>query len=762
MHTVTDIADSVGFGRKVLHARPAVTVYIQQMDSRPDESGHSRWALPVLLLIAAGIRVVYLLIYSELPLWDQLTIDNYYHYHWAETLANGNILGDTTYFRAPSYVYALGLIYSLFGASLWAARLFGLAVGLASIHCTYHLGRRAFSHQVGLVAAAVQSITPAVLYFEAELLLDMWFTLLLQLSLLAVWRWFDKRRTSGLLVVGLVTGAAAITRPTALVWAGLITVVFLLLAGGAAARLKRVVVYGSGLMLIIGPIFLRNLYVADDPVPIASQGGINLYIGNNEIADGVSARLPEPLGYNWRLKQAATLAEKATGRSLKPGGISDYWTARALEWIAENPGSFVGLYLNKLYFGISDHELSNNRDLKRFYAAMPLLRHNPISFSILLAFAVLGALVGWRHGGACVRLMVGLVVSHLLTMALFFIASRFRLPVLPYLIVLAAVGALTVLDLFATNLKRGVSALLTVVAVWAFSYFPVVALPPGSPSQDLASKGIHYYAVGDIQTSLGYFQAARMVEPSRPETNLNIGACYLRLGFADSALFYLEEERRRHPQRPKTYANLASLFLVSGRFEEATAQAKEALVRAGWDVTANMIYLRALASNDSLSLDSLESRIEQAVKRTDNDLYLLNDASLLLLRRGDTTGAESLLQRALHSKAPPIETDDGAFDRNFPNHYLRRQHERARTHYHLGLLAGLAGKHHLAVSYNRQAIAADSSLAEAYVNLASAYRLTGQTAEADSVLVSVARLFPSNELINKATERSSPQKKGTD
>jgi len=727
------------------------------MDSRPEAIEHGRLGLLLVLLIAAAIRVAYLVIYSDLPLWDQLTVDNYYHLHWAETLANGHILGDTTYFRAPLYIFALGFLFSLFGVSLWAARLFGLVIGLASIFCTYRLGRRAFSHRVGLVAAAVQSVTPVILYFESELLLDMLFTLLLQLSLLAVWRWLDKRTAGRLFLVGIVTGLAAITRPTALVWAGLIALVLLFHSSATWARLRRLVVYGLGLVVCISPVFVRNLVVADDPVLIASQGGINFYIGNNEVADGVSSRMPEPMGLNWRLKQVTAVAEDDIGHTLRPGQVSDYWTARAERWIFDHPGAFLKLYLKKLYYSVSDHEVSNNRDLGRFFAAIPLLRYNPISFAILFGFAVLGGLVAWPRGGQRVHLMVLLVVSQLLTIALFFFASRFRLPLLPYFIILASVGALTVLDLFATNIRRGVTALVLVLVVWAFSYLPVVALPSGSPAQSLASKGIYYFSRGNYQTALGYFQATRMVEPSFPETNLNIGACYLRLGIADSARFYLEEERRRHPDRPKTYIDLASLDLVNGKVSEAAALAREALARADWDVTAHRIYLRALAANDSVSTDSLLHEVNKAAGRTDDDLYLLNDAALLLLQRDDTARAQLLWQRALRSRPPPIETDDGAFDRNFPNSYLNRRHEMARTHYHLGLLAGKAGQFHLAITQNRQAIADDPSLVEAYVNLVSAYRLTGQTAEADSVLATATRLFGPDNLPEQLLRQGTPQ-----
>ena len=59
------------------------------------------------LLIALIVRVAYLIVYSTMPDWELLTIDNYYHKHWALDIASGNVFGDTTYFRAPFYVYCL-------------------------------------------------------------------------------------------------------------------------------------------------------------------------------------------------------------------------------------------------------------------------------------------------------------------------------------------------------------------------------------------------------------------------------------------------------------------------------------------------------------------------------------------------------------------------------------------------------------------------------------------------------------------------------
>ena len=149
------------------------------------------------------LRIIYLLIYSSMPDWNMLTVDNYYHLNWAKDIASGNIFGDTTYFRAPFYIFCLGLVFSLFVATLAAARIFGLVIGLVSLLLTYLTGKKLFSKRTGLMAAAIQSVYPLILYFESELLLDPLFMLLLQLSGYFFVLLFKKQNSSSLICMSL-------------------------------------------------------------------------------------------------------------------------------------------------------------------------------------------------------------------------------------------------------------------------------------------------------------------------------------------------------------------------------------------------------------------------------------------------------------------------------------------------------------------------------------------------------------------------------
>ena len=236
-----------------------------------------------------------------MPDWNMLTVDNYYHFNWGKDIASGNIFGDTTYFRAPFYIYCLALVFSLFGATLAAARIFGLVIGLASLLLTFLTGKELFSRRTGLIAAAIQSVYPLILYFESELLLDPLFMLLLQLSVYFFVLWYKKQNLLSLICMSLALGLASITRPTALLFVPPVIVFFYFSSTLWRQRVKLIVSFTFLLALVILPITIRNYVVGGEAVLISSQGGINFYIGNNKQSDGVTAAMPEPLGHNWKI-----------------------------------------------------------------------------------------------------------------------------------------------------------------------------------------------------------------------------------------------------------------------------------------------------------------------------------------------------------------------------------------------------------------------------------------------------------------------------
>jgi len=273
-------------------------------------------SLILVLLAALVIRILYLMIYSNMPDWTMLTVDNYYHQNWAENIASGNIWGDTSYFRAPLYVYALAILYTVFGTSLWVARIFGLVIGIVSIILTFQISRKLFSQRVGVIAAGIQAVFPIVIYFESELLLDAFFMLLMQFSLYRFILWFEDDNKKNCFVLGLSLGLASLARPITLAFILPILLISLLKRSAEfRQQLFQIMIIVAGLAVVVLPITIRNLIIGKEFVLIAAQGGINFYIGNNASADGMSASLPEPLGHNWEIKDITYIAEQAARKN---------------------------------------------------------------------------------------------------------------------------------------------------------------------------------------------------------------------------------------------------------------------------------------------------------------------------------------------------------------------------------------------------------------------------------------------------------------
>ncbi len=726
------------------------------MSPRSQESFRRHAGLLIVLLIALIVRLIYLWNYSHLPDWTQLTVDNWYHFNWAMNIVHGNILGDTTYFRAPFYIYCLAALFKLFGSSLWVARLFGLVIGLTSIALTYAIGSRVFNSKTGLLAALIQALFPIVIYFEFELLLDPLFMLLMQGGILALLFWWDTGRGSRIFLAGLLLGLSAITRPTSLVLLPVMLIVIIALRKNTRWLLRQLALFILGLVLTVGPIFVRNLAVAKDPTLISSQGGINLYIGNNPSADGLTAVMPEPLGYNWRISQITYIAEQAEGHSLTPGEVSSYWTGQAIDWILAHPGRFLQLYAKKLYHTVENLEASNNRSLGYFFDKVPLLRYNPLTFGIIFALAV-GSLACGAARNRKASLLIVLILTYTFVAALFFFTSRFRLPLIPLYLVLASFAAIRITeDLLSGRRRRVIPVLIVALVAGLFSFAELVKAPYTMPVHRYNFEGLAAMASGDIKSALHDFREGRKLDSTFPEINLNLGAAFLKQGAVDSALYYFREEQILNPGRLKATTNIASIDLISHEYADAAAEVRPVIRQQPYDVTANMVLLRALLLDTALTGIDLLDSVQAASIRTDSNIYLLNDAAGLLLQRKMRDDAERMYLRATRSTPPPIETDDEAFEPDFKNSIPNWNHQKAVSFYQLGFMSGINGDFASAITYSNQAIVLDSNLAEAYVNLVSGYYSQGKLSEARDLLIRALTRFPNNAYLIRLKQTISP------
>nr|MBN2277202.1 glycosyltransferase family 39 protein [candidate division Zixibacteria bacterium] len=703
----------------------------------------------ILILILAGlIRLIFLMEYYNSPEWNQLVVDSLFHHRWAISIAFGNIIGDQVFFRAPFYIYILGLIYAIAGPSLLAARIFGHLVGLISVFLTYLIGRRLFNRPVGLMAALIHALYPIAIFFESELLVDNLFTLFFELSILILISSPKNKKYHHYVFLGLILGFAAITRPLILGLIPLYLIWIILDSKNIRSVLLGIAITFLLMIVVIAPITIRNKIVGNDFVLISSSGGINFYIGNNASSDGLTASLPPPYGNSWQISDINYLAEKETGRSLKPSGVSAFWTSKAIDWITHNKIDFIKLYAKKLYYCMNDFEVSNNKNISAFFDGFLILRIIPLNYGFILSLAAAGIIFLFALGGIMpqIKMVFLLIVGYFLLISLFFINARFRLPVIPLIIIFGGVGLESIFASIKhrSNLKYPAIAVTAAIIAFTLSQTNFYRMRHDSRAGGAFSKGNYYLALGDMERAVDYYRMTLSDDPRYPDANLNLGAAFLKTGRGDSAEFYLRRELELEPGNARAFADLASLYFTRHDYDNAGRMAERAISLKPYFDDPYLILLRLSAVvNDTLLFNRTLERINRIPEsHTEVDL----EAGLVLSQWKDFDRAIDYLNHVMETGEPAIETDDRAFGYS-PDGNRTILKLKARAAYQLGYIYGLQNRLDLSLEKSRLAIALDSNLAEAYINLYNAFLMTGRRDQALDIIHIARNKFPDNEII---------------
>jgi len=377
----------------------------------------------------------------------------------SRVVAGDLFLGKEPFFVSPLYVYFLAPIFALTGGSLAAARFVQILLGAAAAGLLYGAARRFVGERAALLGAALYVLTGVVSFHEVLILqaaLDPFLTALalyLLADALTLRRFSSKVNEAGTpgrgsprwLPAGAAFGLLALNRPNTLICA--VTIALCLLV---APRLRRsrpslpleddffrtwrpALTFVAGVVLAILPATLRNLAVSGEPVLISSHGGLNLYIGNSPTADGTYSLVPGITpSIEGQARDAKKVAEAAEGRPLSTREVSAYFTRLAVSWARQNPGAAARLFLKKLGLLANRIEVPLNLSYA-WYAGGPL---SPLTFLVvgpwlLVPLGLVG--LGWRlfeKPRGAFAVWAAFAPAYAVSVALFFVSSRYRLPLL--------------------------------------------------------------------------------------------------------------------------------------------------------------------------------------------------------------------------------------------------------------------------------------------------------------------------------------------
>jgi tetratricopeptide (TPR) repeat protein len=655
----------------------------------------------LIFVLALSVRLFYLAEISHSPFFSYPMIDAETYFQTAQVVAGGDLLaGHIAFWQPPLYPYLLGLAVAVFGENHYRLHLLHFILGAFNCVLIYWLGRRAFSEGVAKAAALIACAYGPFLYFEGEYLPPVLLVFLTLLLLLALFRAGEQVRPRTWFWPGLLLGLSAVARPDVLL--------FLPLALGwliaSFRRQQEVGVTGRsplrwlagsalffvGLLLPIAPVAFRNWQVERVAVPISTNGGLNFYIGNNPDYDRVVAIRP---GYAWVSLNQVPFLNKVASTAEQ----SNYFYRKSWNWIESAPGDWLRLLARKTGMYWNGHEFVRNlnfyafRQYSRLLSAL-LWEHGLFfPFGLVSPLALLGLVLILRKPRTRTGLLILFTLASSASVILFFIASRYRMPLVPVLLLFAVQAAG---ELWRQARQRQWRSLIPELIALAGLLF---WLNQGNYRQQEYNPAEENYWLARVALKQGDFAQTRQ---------------------------YLIQALRLDPNHLEARMQMGFLSLATGDLSEAEADFQAVLAlqdqapilaRAAAHQSLGQVY--ALTKQYRRSEEEYRAAISISPGYTDARVALAK----VLLEQGRLDDAETELRRAV--QFGPWSAD---------------------AHYGMGLVANWRGRPRAAIPWFLETTRIDPAYFDAYLALADTYWKLGETKSAREEIEWALKLGPKN------------------
>ncbi len=605
------------------------------------------WTLAlVVAALAALVRVVILVQFRSTILGQYVSMDAFGYQAWSLDIAGGHWLGDRVFYQEPLYPYLLALIHLVFGPGLLPVFVTQLVAGTVNCVLVQILAARVTQNRwAGLIAGLILAFYQTMVFYEIQVLKPVWEVMFLLLFVHTLLSAYERRRgwlwlMSGVLLalLGLTRGNALLYAPFVMVWAFLAC-----RAAGWPRALKAVGLFAAGLAAPLLVVMLRNAVVGGDFVLSSSHAGFNFYIGNNAESDGIYRAITgvqeDP---RFEGEDARLLASRMSGRNLKLSESSAWWFSQAARCIRAHPFWWTKLLVLKVARFFNAVEVADTWSPDFFALYAPRLKLAFITYAMLMPAAVVGLIVLWGRGMRA-RLIHVLVLATVVSVVIFYVFGRYRMPVVPLFAVLAA-AALTE---FARHARARQYATLAAMLVAAAVAAALGFTPLPSRVKPVEAPGIQHFNLGVI-----YQEQLKDDVKAKEEWDL---------------------ARKQCPGYSKTMSALALLHLKHGDVEQARPLLLDAIKADATDADAHYllasIYLKDRKPKDAI----LE--LEKAVAARPGFLRAWQDLGAMHITQGDYEGGSRVLEEAvkLFPRAESIWVNLGAC------YYGLRDMERARV-----------------------------------------------------------------------------------
>ena len=688
------------------------------------EHGARSRDVATVVTIALAVKALVLVQLGGHPLLQPLgELDTAFYVDLAQRVAADGPLAVTEPFVvSPLYVYFLAGVFTL-GGSLTAVRAIQIVLGAAAVGLLFVTTRYWFGPRAAWIAAALAILTGLFTFYEILILQAALDPFLVALTLALVSRAQPEAGHRWRLAAGMAAGLLALNRPNALAY-GVVVAIWLAtrawrLQTTRRAAFRRALVFPAALLLVLGANALRNHVASGEWIAVASHGGLNFYIGNHAEADGTYRPVPGITpSIAGQARDTTRVAEKALGRQLSAAEVSAYFYRQALDWIRSHPVDAARLFARKTALVVNQANVPLNFSYAYYSQEEPsLLRVLAIGPWLLMPLGLVGLFVrSARRRGPGFWMWASFVPVYGLSTAVFFVTSRYRMPLLLPLCGLAAAALVWGFD----RARARCGAALSRFALALVAAAGLVNWPLGLDD----GRGFEQTRQAVWLVEQGRFEDVRTYVARLAPGHSHPGLLHYRVGRAlaesnrfDDAIEQFRLALAAEPAELATRLELGQALTVTGRAADALPHLTAALEgghRA--DVAAPWLVRALVAAGDRERAVALLAAVPEAIAaRSDTAL----DLGTMALELDAPVPAERWLRLAVTSES-----------------------DRAEAHEKLGVALLLQDRVDNAIVSLETARRLDPASASARLNLAVTYARAGRLKDARTEAREAARLDP--------------------
>ncbi len=355
-------------------------------------------------------------------------------------------------YRPPLYILWLSGAYAIFGDfAEFGPSLLQILVSSGNVLLIYLLAKEIWKREdAALSAALLLAIHPYVVWHDAALYHTFLSTALLLAGSLFLVRGFDSKKPKPLFASGLFFGLCILIMSVIVPWLALAIVAGITLWKiPVTRRLMLTGSFAAGILLAWSPWIIRNAVVFHEFVPLTTEAGVTLWMGNNPQAEELlklrqHEAAPVPQGTAFNLPSAY---EGCVPDDWCVGGIKETDENRALKdmamgWIKENPWRFVRLTAWR-YGGIWSPFLTPSKSFFGNQTLNALANYGYALWNIgLFVLFILGFREAWKskRDRSITILLTLLALSATGAYALFLYFTKYRIPFESVLLAICGAG----------------------------------------------------------------------------------------------------------------------------------------------------------------------------------------------------------------------------------------------------------------------------------------------------------------------------------